>query len=201
MKNLIKLIGILVLILSVNSCGVRWQINSYNDAEVIQTRNQLNWKMQRDWNFANNYYRFLQRQNYTFFQNQYYNNRLHRFGWNSSYDYWMNWQWNWHSSYDNSWMWNHFYYHGNQNTNYWWNYQNRFPYTKAVITPKRNTRVKTNTNYVRPNNNNRPIINNIPNTKPVIIRTKPVYNTRPTTNNRPTRSTTPVRTTKKRGGQ
>ena len=57
MKNLIKLICILVLTLSVNSCGVNWQINSYNsnniddiyDVEIIQTQSQLEWKMQRDW--------------------------------------------------------------------------------------------------------------------------------------------------------
>ena len=69
MKNLIKLICIVVLFLSVNSCGVSWQIQSVNqaaqvdtlyDVDVITSRSQLDWKMQRDWTFANNYYRFLQ---------------------------------------------------------------------------------------------------------------------------------------------
>ena len=133
MKNLIKLICIIVLTLSVNSCGVSWQIQSVNqaaqvdtlyDVDVITTRSQLEWKMQRDWTFANNYYRFLQQQNYSFFQNQYYYNRLDRFGWNGPHDYWMNWQWNWHSGYSNNWMWNQYPYYGNWGSSQWYYYQN-----------------------------------------------------------------------------
>ena len=133
MKNLIKLICIIVLTLSVNSCGVSWQIQSVNqaaqvdtlyDVDVITSRSQLDWKMQRDWTFANNYYRFLQQQNYSFFQNQYYYNRLDRFGWNGPHDYWMNWQWNWHSGYSNSWMWNQYPYYGNWGSSQWYYYQN-----------------------------------------------------------------------------
>tara|TARA_R110000850_G_scaffold98509_1_gene204687 strand:- start:251 stop:1105 length:855 start_codon:yes stop_codon:yes gene_type:complete len=133
MKNLIKLICIIVLSLTVNSCGVSWQIQSVNqaaqvdtlyDVDVITSRSQLNWKMQRDWTFANNYYRFLQQQNYSFFQNQYYYNRLDRFGWNGPHDYWMNWQWNWHSGYSNSWMWNQYPYYGNWGSSQWYYYQN-----------------------------------------------------------------------------
>ena len=144
MKNLIKLICIIVLTLSVNSCGVSYQINSYNsndaeqvyDFDVIQTQSQLDWKLRTDWDFANNYYWFLQRQNYSFFQNQYYRNRLYRYGWYSPHDYWMNWQWNWNSGYNgysgywNSW--NQYPYYGNWNTNYWWNYRNR-PYGYSHI--------------------------------------------------------------------
>jgi len=133
MKNLFKVICIIVLFLSVNSCGVSWQIQSVNqaaqvdtlyDVDVITSRSQLNWKMQRDWNFANNYYAFLQRQNYSFFHNQYFYNRLNRFGWNSPHDYWMNWQWNWHSGYSNSWMWNQYPYYGNWGSSQWYYYQN-----------------------------------------------------------------------------
>ncbi len=132
MKNLIKLICIIVLTLSVNSCGVGYQINSYNsnntdpiyNVEVIQTQSQLDWMLRTDWGFANNYYWFLQRQNYSFFQNQYYRNRLWRWGWNSPHDYWMNWQWGWHNGYNNN--------GGYWNNNYWWNYQNR-PYGYSHI--------------------------------------------------------------------
>jgi len=133
MKNLIKLICIIVLTLSVNSCGVSWQIQSVNqaaqvdtlyDVDVITSRSQLEWKMQRDWTFANNYYRFLQQQNYSFFQSQYYTNRLDRFGWNGPHDYWMNWQWSWHSGYSNSWMWNQYPYYGNWGSSQWYYYQN-----------------------------------------------------------------------------
>ena len=37
MKNLIKLICIIVLALSVNSCGVSWQIQSVNQAAQVDT--------------------------------------------------------------------------------------------------------------------------------------------------------------------
>ena len=129
MKNIFKLFCIVVLFLSVNSCGVSWQIQSVNqatavdtlyDVDVITSRSQLEWKMQRDWTFANNYYAFLQRQNYSFFHNQYFYNRLNRFGWNSPHDYWMNWQWNWHSGYSNSWMWNQYPYYGNWGSSNWY---------------------------------------------------------------------------------
>ena len=133
MKNLLKLLLILVLTLSLNSCGVHWQYTTLNTSghidtlrsegiavDEINTISQLNWKMQRDWNFANNYYAFLQRQNYSFFHNQYFYNRLNRFGWQSPHDYWMNWQWSWHSGYSNSWMWNQYPYYGNWGSSNWY---------------------------------------------------------------------------------
>ena len=217
MKNLIRLLSVLVLIVSLNSCGVNWKINSYDtnniddiyDVEVIQTQSQLDWKLRTDWTFANNYYLFLQRQNYTFFQNQYYYNRLYRFGWNSPHDYWMNWQWNWHNR--THWnTWNQYPYYGNWNNNYWWNYQNRHPYyshiygrnsfygkrlqtyrnlsnTNRKIYQRRTTKSNRNT-IVKPINNTRPVINTRPinNTPPRVIRTKPVINnnnTRPVIRN------------------
>lgn len=221
MKTLFKLICIIVLTLSINSCGVGWQINSYNPdysdenyhVEVIQTQSQLDWKLRTDWTFANNYYLYLQRQNYSFFQNQYYRNRLYRFGWNSPHDYWMNWQWNWHNGYNGyggGWnSWNQYPYYGNWNTNYWWNHQNNHPYYSHIYGPRtsylgnvygRNLvygrRLQTyrnlsNTNRkisqqrnTKPNRNTTPIINNKP-----VINTKPVIRNKPVINTKP-----PVRT-------
>ena len=214
MKNLIKLICILVLTLSVNSCGVNWQINSYNsnniddiyDVEIIQTQSQLEWKMQRDWTFANNYYRFLQQQNYSFFQDQY---RLHRFGWNGPHDYWMNWQWGWHNGYNNNggyWnSWNQYPYYGNWNTNYWWNYQNRHPYYSHIYGPRtqwlgnvygRNSvygkRLQT---YRNLSNTNRSIVqqrNGRAHSSMIQSTKRPNNNTRPVINNRPINNTKPV---------
>ena len=133
MKNLLKLICIIVLTLSVQSCGVQWQYTTLNTAghvdtlrsegyavEEINTVSQLRWKLQTDWNFANDYYWFLQRQNYSFFHNQFFYNRLYRFGWQSPHDYWMNWQWSWHSGYANNWMWNQYPYYGNWGSSYWY---------------------------------------------------------------------------------
>lgn len=214
MKNLFKLICIIVLTLSVNSCGVGWQINSYNpdytdenyEVDVIQTQSQLDWKLRTDWDFANNYYSFLQRQNYSFFQNQYYRNRLYRFGWNSPHDYWMNWQWNWHSGYNgyggywNSW--NQYPYYGNWNGNYWWNYQNNHPYYSHIYGPRtqwlgnvygRNSvygrRLQT---YRNLSNTNRRIVQQRtvkPNRNTIV---RPNNNTRPVINNRPNNNTKPV---------
>ena len=140
MKNLLKLILIIVLCFSVNSCGVHWQYSTLNStsyvdtlqsegiaAEEINTVSQLQWKFQRDWDFANNYYAFLQQQNYSFFHNMYFQNRMHRFGWYSPHDYWMNWQYSWNSGYSYWNSVNQYPYYGNWNSNSWyynqWNSQ------------------------------------------------------------------------------
>ena len=212
MKTLFKLICIIVLTLSVNSCGVGWQINSHNpgytdenyEVDVIQTQSQLDWKLRTDWDFANNYYWFLQRQNYSFFHNQFYNNRLYRYGWQSPHNYWMNWQW----SYPHRWSifgydrwgynvyswnaWNQYPFYGNWNTNYWWNYQNNHPYYSHIYGPRTSylgnvygRRGFSNTNRIstsrigrssttKPHRNTNPVVNNKP-----VINTKPPIRTRP----------------------
>ena len=138
MKNLLKLILIIVLFFSVNSCGVHWQYTTLNTAghvdtlrsegiavDEINTVSQLRWKLRTDWNFANDYYFSLQQQNYSFFHNMYFQNRMHRFGWYSPHDYWMNWQWSWNSGYNNNWMWNQYPYYGNWGSSQWyWNQWN-----------------------------------------------------------------------------
>jgi len=170
MKNLIKLICIIVLTLSVNSCGVSWQIQSVNqaaqvdtlyDVDVITSRSQLEWKMQRDWTFANNYYRFLQQQNYSFFQSQYYTNRLDRFGWNGPHDYWMNWQWSWNSGYSNSWMWNQYPYYGNWGSSQWYYYQNSGHWGYAQMYGPRNGYLGNvyGSRYGRRSSNRSPLFN------------------------------------------
>jgi len=65
MKNLLKLICIIVLFFSVNSCGVKWQYTTLNTAahidtlrsegmvvDEINTVSQLRWKLRTDFNFA-----------------------------------------------------------------------------------------------------------------------------------------------------
>lgn len=208
----VKLITILIAISTLSSCGVSYRINDYNtntinenlyDVEVIETSNQLRWKLQTDWDFANNYYWFLQRQNYSFFHNQYYRNRLYRFGWQSPHDYWMNWNWVWHSGYYNYNNWNGWnnYYGWNSWNN--WNYGNH-PYyrniygrstnynnvygrrlhnyrilsnTNREISRQRTTRYNRNNNTIKPINNT-PIVNPRinPRPKPTV---KPRVNPRP----------------------
>ena len=146
MKNLLKLILIIVLFFSVNSCGIHWQYSTLNStsyvdtlqsegiaAEEINTVSQLQWKFQRDWDFANNYYAFLQQQNYSFFHNMYFQNRMHRFGWYSPHDYWMNWQYSWNTGYSYWNSVNQYPYYGNWNSNSWyynqWNNPWQYSYT------------------------------------------------------------------------
>jgi len=183
MKNLIKLICIIVLTLSVNSCGVSWQIQSVNqaaqvdtlyDVDVITSRSQLEWKMQRDWTFANNYYRFLQQQNYSFFQSQYYTNRLDRFGWNGPHDYWMNWQWSWHSGYSNSWMWNQYPYYGNWGSSQWYYYQNSGHWGYAQMYGPRNGYLGNvyGGRYGRRSSNRSPLFNSISSRSSILLDSK-----------------------------
>ena len=203
---MIRLLSILVLVLTLNSCGVSYRINSYDtntinedlyNVEVIETSNQLRWKLQTDWDFANNYYWFLQRQNYSFFHNQYYRNRLYRYGWYSPHDYWMNWSWNYHSRYNNyNWNgWNNYY-----GWNYWngyhyssWRYYNNHPYYRRVYSRRynnlgnvfdRNNRIRVYNNTSRrvprsTQNNNRVIRNVTPRINPTIKpRTNPTIKPR-----------------------
>ena len=52
---------------------------------------------------------------------------MHRFGWNSAHDYWMNWQYSWNSGYSYWNSVNQYPYYGNWNSNSWyynqWNSQ------------------------------------------------------------------------------
>lgn len=113
MKTLFKLICIIVLSLSVNSCGVNWQMNSSHT-------NYIDENYQTDWN-SDEWYSPLPQNNF--------------FLYNSPYSYWGNWSLNspyrWSLfGYDrwgyNNYLWygwNSYPWYGNWNSNYWWNYQ------------------------------------------------------------------------------
>ncbi len=218
MKNLLKLICIIVLFFSVNSCGIHWQYTTLNTTshvdtlrsegiavDEINTVSQLRWKLRTDWNFANDYYFFLQQQNYSFFHNQYFYNRLNRFGWNSPHDYWMNWQWSWHSGYSNNWMWNQYPYYGNWGSSQWywnqWNNPWQYSYTYGPRTQwlgnvygrrssNRNRFVYSNSNRSRSilvsDGSTSDSRTYLPNNR--TIRTKPTRTTKPTVRQRPTRT-------------
>ena len=144
MKNLLKLICIIVLFFSVNSCGVQWQYQAYNTAgyvdtlrsenttvEEINTVAQLRWKLRTDFVFANDYYFFLQQQDYGFFFTQYHYNRLWRWGWQSPHDYWLNWQWGYNSGYSYWNGWNQYPWYGNWGSSqwYWMQWNNPWQYS------------------------------------------------------------------------
>jgi hypothetical protein len=146
MKNLLKLICIIVLFFSVNSCGVQWQYQAYNTAgyvdtlrsegvavDEIRTASQLRWKLRTDWSFANDYYFFLQQQDFSFFHRQYFNNRLWNFGWYSPHDYWLNWQGGWNSGYSYWSPWNQYPWYGNWGSSQWYWYQWNNPWQYSYV--------------------------------------------------------------------
>ena len=142
MKTLLKLICIIVLTLSVNSCGVQWQYNTLNTAAnydslykvrgEINTLHELDWSLRTDWIYANNHF-FLNNYPYSFYPNQYYYNSLyspHR--WSMfGYDRWGYNSYGWNT-------WNAYPWYGYWNSNYWWNWQNR-PYGYSYIYGPRTT--------------------------------------------------------------
>lgn len=146
MKTLLKLICIIVLSLSLNSCGVQWQYQAYNTAgyvdtlrsegvavDEIRTASQLRWKLRTDWSFANDYYFFLQQQDFAFFHRQYFNNRLWNFGWYSPHDYWLNWQGGWNSGYSYWSPWNQYPWYGNWGSSQWYWYQWNNPWQYSYV--------------------------------------------------------------------
>jgi len=206
MKNLFKLICIIVLTLSVNSCGVQFRYNTLNTAgyvdalrsegyvvEEINTVSQLRWKLRTDFAFSNDYYFFLNTQPYSFFQNQYYQNRLYRWGWRSPLDYYLNWQWSWNSGYTYWSPFNQYPWYGNWNSNYWWNYQNR-PYGYSHIYGPRTSylgnvygrRGFSNTNRISTPRTRPSRVAN-----PQNLNEKPIRTTRPRTTTRPVRVNPP----------
>lgn len=146
MKTLLKLICIIVLSLSLNSCGVQWQYQAYNTAgyvdtlrsegvavDEIRTASQLRWKLRTDWSFANDYYFFLQQQDFAFFHRQYFNNRLWNFGWYSPHDYWLNWQGGWNSGYSYWSPYNQYPWYGNWGSSQWYWYQWNNPWQYSYV--------------------------------------------------------------------
>ena len=146
MKNLLKLILIIVLFFSVNSCGIQWQYTTLNTAgyvdtlrsegvavDEIRTASQLRWKLRTDWSFANDYYFFLQQQDFAFFHRQYFNNRLWNFGWYSPHDYWLNWQGGWNSGYSYWSPYNQYPWYGNWGSSQWYWYQWNNPWQYSYV--------------------------------------------------------------------
>ena len=202
MKNLLKLICIIVLFFSVNSCGVQWQYTTLNTAghidtlrsegmvvDEINTVSQLRWKLRTDFNFANDYWWFLQHQNYSFFHNQYFYNRLYRFGWQSPHDYWLNWQWGYNSGYS--------YWNGWNQWNNPWQYSYVYGPRTSYLGNVYGSRFSNRNRFVYSNSNRSRSISvsdgstsdsrtYLPNNR--TIRTKPTRTTKPTIRQRPTRT-------------
>ena len=148
MKNSLKLICIIVLGLFLNSCGVQWQYNAYNtvgnlDAiydenyipiDTIDSEEELERKWRFDFQFQNNYYDYLVYQDYAFFSDMYWRNRMWRWGWTSSFDFYTNWQWSWGNGYNNYWSpWNQYPWYGNWSSSYWYWHQWNNPWQYSYV--------------------------------------------------------------------
>jgi len=207
MKNLLKLICIIVLFFSVNSCGVQWQYQAYNTAgyvdtlrsdgvavDEIRTASQLRWKLRTDWSFANDYYFFLQQQDFAFFHRQYFNNRLWNFGWYSPHDYWLNWQWGYNSGYSYWNGWNQYPWYGNWGSSQWywnqWNNPWQYSYTYGPRTQWLGNvygRRSSNRNRFVYSNSNRSSLFSVSDGRTSVSRTYLPNNNSVTINNRPTK--------------
>jgi len=207
MKNLYKLIGIIVLGLFLNGCGTYYIASEYSDPiydenyiplDEVDSEEELEWKFNTDWRFRDDYFTFLTLQDYSFFSDMYWRNRMWRWGWTSSFDYYTNWQWNWYGSYAYWSPWNQYPFYGNWGSSYWYYYQwnNPWQHHSYVYGPRTNWLGNVYSGR-RPNtfgnresiankiivNRERPRVINNNNSNNVII-TKPTSNTtRPVINN------------------
>jgi len=201
MKNLIKLICIVVLTLSLNGCAT-FQITTagHETVEEISTLNQLRWKMQRDWRFQQDYVNFVTNQPYSWYSDYYSNNFMWRYGYTSHwsfyinrFDMWSNWYSPWHSNVYGNWnmySWNSWY----QTPHYMYNrrgsrqrmysgvysFTNRTNRSRLLIDSK----VSTSDSRTLLPNTASPISNTIirNNSKPTVI-TRPTNTSKPIWNN------------------
>ena len=207
MKNLLKLILIIVLFFSVNSCGIHWQYQAYNTAgyvdtlrsdgvavDEIRTASQLRWKLRTDWSFANDYYFFLQQQDFAFFHRQYFNNRLWNFGWYSPHDYWLNWQWGYNSGYSYWNGWNQYPWYGNWGSSQWYWMQWNNPWHHSYVYGPRTSYLGnvygsrySNRNRFVYSNSNRSSLFSVSDGRTSVSRTYLPNNNSVTINNRPTK--------------
>ena len=132
MKNLYKLIGIIVLGLFLNGCGTYYIASEYSDpiydenyipVDTINSEEELERKWRFDAEFRNDYHNYLVYQDYSFFSDMYWRNRMWRWGWTSSFDYYTNWQWHSYGSYAYWSPWNQYPGYGNWSSSYWYWHQ------------------------------------------------------------------------------
>ena len=143
MKNLFKLIGIIVLGLFLNGCGTYYIASDYSDpiydenyipVDTIDSEEELERKWRFDYQFQNNYYDYLVYQDYSFFSDIYWRNRMWRWGWTSSFDFYTNWQWSWGNGYNNYWSpWNQYPWYGNWSSSYWYWHQWNNPWQYSYV--------------------------------------------------------------------
>ena len=145
MKKLINTFWIIVLGLFLNSCGVGFEYTllnhsahdpiygeNYIELEVIDSEEELERKWIFDTDFSMDYTSFLIRQDYSFFSDLYWRNRMWRWGWRSSWDLYTNWQWGWYT--DNYWSpFNRYPWYGNWNSSYWYWQQWNNPWHYSYI--------------------------------------------------------------------
>ena len=132
MKKLVYTFWIIVLGLFLNSCGTYYIASDYSDPiydenyipkDTVDSEEELERKWRFDSEFREDYYTYLTYQDYSFFSDMYWRNRMWRWGWTSSWDYYTNWQWNWYGGYNYWSPWNQYPWYGNWSSSYWYWYQ------------------------------------------------------------------------------
>ena len=210
MKKLVYTFWIIVLGLFLNSCGTYYIASDYSDPiydenyipkDTVDSEEELERKWRFDSEFREDYYTYLTYQDYSFFSDMYWRNRMWRWGWTSSWDYYTNWQWNWYGGYNYWSPWNQYPWYGNWSSSYWYWYQWNNPWQNYSYVYGPRTSWLGNVYNQRPSNrwrhsiSNRSSISNriqnnrekprviINSNKPVINNIKPNNNWN--TNNRP----------------
>jgi len=210
MKKLVYTFWIIVLGLFLNSCGTYYIASEYSDPiydenyiplEIIDSEEELERKWIFDTDFRIDYTSFLIRQDYSFFSDLYWRNRMWRQGWRSSWDFYTNWQWGWYT--DNYWSpWNQYPWYGNWSSSYWywqqwnnpWNYSYVYGPRTSWLGNVYNQRPSNRWRYSNRSSISNRIQNNREKPRVIINSNKPVINnTRPNntwnTNNRPNNNT------------
>ena len=175
MRKHVLTFWIIVLGLFLNSCGVQWQYTTYNTAgqidaiydenyiprDTVDSEEELERKWRFDSEFREDYYTYLTYQDYSFFSDMYWRNRMWRWGWTSSWDYYTNWQWNWYGGHNYWSPWNQYPWYGNWSSSYWYWYQwnNPWQYNYSYVYGPR-TNWLGNVYHQRPSNRWRQSISN-----------------------------------------
>ena len=126
-----KVFLLFIAIVTLSSCGVQWQYTALNTAANYDTLrsvpnfqqsvdtltlSEFKWKLRTDSRFAWDYQSYLLNQDYYWYRDYFWSNRLWNRGFYSSWDFywnrwdiWNHWSWNSHLWYGDRWWrpWNH----------------------------------------------------------------------------------------------
>ena len=192
-----KVLVLIIAVIFASSCGIQWQYSSLNTVGQIDTLrsvpnfqqsvdtltlSEFKWKLRTDSKFAWDYQSYLLNQDYHWYRDFYWSNRLWNRGFYNSWDFywnrwdiWNHWGWNSYLWYGDRWWrpWNYRPYYqvswyqgpfNNQSYNVIWNssrysnvsYVNGYRNTRSIQNRLQVNRIVRNT--IKPTNYNKPLI-------------------------------------------